>query len=180
MRGDISEDAAITLTLKEPTGSGNSVDAVRAKPDDIHNRADCAGPHQLPGPHYAAHSEVLGIVDRIDALRFRLHTAHFFELSQRGHARLVRHEILAGAHNLDAQGCSVSIYAGARHQGDIRIVEDASATIEADRLRIARGEIVLRREKACEGRARAKQRIHLAEDVIIAKIGANRHLISVE
>jgi len=38
--------------------------------------------------HDAAHSEVLGIVDRIDALRFRLHIAHFFELSQRGHAAL--------------------------------------------------------------------------------------------
>ena len=60
-----------------------------------------------------------------------------------------------------------AFYASARHQSDIRIVEDASATIEADRLRIARGEIVLRREKACEGRARAKQRIHLAEDVIM-------------
>jgi hypothetical protein len=28
----------------EPTGSGSSVDAVRAKLDGIHNRADCAGP----------------------------------------------------------------------------------------------------------------------------------------
>jgi hypothetical protein len=109
--------------------------------------------------------------------------AHFFELSQRGHAGLVRHEILAGAHNLDAQGCSVSIYASARHQSDIRIVEDASATIEADRLRIARGEIggeiVLRREKACEGRARANQRIHLAEDVIMVDADdgeADRHV----
>src|ERR1700730_12977921 len=109
--------------------------------------------------------------------------AHFFELSQRGHAGLVRHEILAGAHNLDAQGCSVSIYASARHQSDIRIVEDASATIEAERLRIARGEIggeiVLRREKACEGRARAKQRIHLAEDVIMVDADdgeADRHV----
>ena len=44
MRGDISEDAARTFTLEEPTGSGSSVDAVRAKPDGIHNRADCAGP----------------------------------------------------------------------------------------------------------------------------------------
>src|ERR1700726_815303 len=163
MRGDISEDAAITLALEEPTGSGSLVDAVRAQPDGINNRADCASPHQLPGSHDAAHSEVLGMVDRIDALRFRLHTARFIELSQRGHAGLVRHEILAGAHNLDGQGCSVSIYASARHQSDIRIVYDTSATIEADRLRIALGEvggeIVLRREKACEGRTRAKQRI---------------------
>jgi integrase len=63
--------------------------------------------------------------------------------------------------NLDAQACSIRIYASARHQGDTRIVEDASATIEAERLRIARGEIggqiVLRREKAYERRARAEQ-----------------------
>src|SRR5580692_12020292 len=31
MRSDISEDTAITLALEEPTGSGSSVDAVRAK-----------------------------------------------------------------------------------------------------------------------------------------------------
>ena len=156
---------------------------MRAQPDSIDTRADCAGLHKLPGFHDAAYSEVLRIVDRIDALRFRLHTAHFFELSQRGHAGLVRHEILAGAHNLDAQSCSVSIYAGARHQGDIRILEDASATIEAARLRIARGEIggeiVLRREKACERRARANERIHLAEDVIMIDADdgeADRHV----
>jgi hypothetical protein len=63
--------------------------------------------------------------------------------------------------NLDAQACSIRIYASARHQGDTRIVEDASATIEAERLRIARGEIggqiVLRREKAYERRARAER-----------------------
>ena len=111
------------------------------------------------------------------------HTAHFFELSQRGHARLVRHEILTRAHNLDGQACSIRIYASARHQGDIRIVEDANATIEAERLRIARGEIgceiVLRREKAYERRARAEQCIHLAEDVIMVDADdgeADRHV----
>ena len=160
-----------------------SIDAVRAKPDGIHNRADCAGLHQIPGFHDATHSEVLGIVDRIDTLCFRLHAAHFGELSQRGHARLVRQEILASAHNLDAQECPVSVDASARHQGDIRVVEDASDAIEADRLRIApreiAGEIVLRREKADQRRARGKERIHLAEDMIVVDADdgeADRHV----
>jgi hypothetical protein len=33
VRGDISEDAAITLALEEPTGSGSSVDAMWAQPN---------------------------------------------------------------------------------------------------------------------------------------------------
>jgi hypothetical protein len=45
MRGNISEDAAITLALEEPTGSRSLVDAVRAQPDGINNRADCTSPH---------------------------------------------------------------------------------------------------------------------------------------
>ena len=66
---------------------------------------------------------------------------------------------------------------------DIRIVGDTSAAIEAARLRIARGkiggEIVLLSEKAYERRARAKQCIHLAEDVIMVDADdgeADRHV----
>jgi hypothetical protein len=144
---------------------------MRTQPDGVHNLADCTGLHKLSGFNDAAHSEVLGVVDRINTPRFCLRAAHFFELSERGHARLVRHEILTGAHNFDAQGCSVSIYSGARHQSDSRVIKDASAIIETERLRIARresgGEIVFRRKKAGEARARAKQRIHLTKDVIM-------------
>src|SRR3984893_13171797 len=63
VRGDISEDAAITLALEEPTGSGSSVDAMWAQPNGIPNRANCAGLHERWRPAKPTRSNTIGAIE---------------------------------------------------------------------------------------------------------------------
>src|SRR6185436_17596052 len=93
-----------------------------------------------------------GEVDRPDARGLALHAAHALELVERRDARLVGHEILAGAHRLDREVGALVEHGRAGEETDRRIVEqrapvgDARHVREAldeslERLRIAVGPV---------------------------------------
>ena len=154
VRGDVAEDAAVALLLEEPGGPGLRVHPVRPEADGLDDLADGAGLHQLARLHRGPVLEPLAVDDRVDAARLRLHPPHLGQLLERRHAGLVDHEVLAVAHDLDAERRALVRDRGAGHELDRGVLEDLALAARELRLRKAlgegRGEVGLLREEGDE------------------------------
>ena len=115
VRGDVDEDAAVLRLVVEPRVAQRAVLAVRPEAHGLHDVADRAVAHEVQRARHRPYLEALGEVHRPDALRLLLHATHGIQLLERGDARLVGHEVLAGAHRLDRV---LRTIAGDRRAGD--------------------------------------------------------------
>ena len=103
VRADVADDAAVALAIEEPRRTRLRVHAMRPEPDGLDDAADRAGVDQLAGLDGRPVLVALAVEDRVDAPGLGLDAAHLGQLLERRHARLVGHEVLAVAHDLDAE-----------------------------------------------------------------------------
>lgn len=83
---------------------------------------------------------MLGITDRVDAPRFLLRLAHRRKLGERGHSGLVDHEILAVAHDRNAEPGALARDRGRDDDRDAVVLDDLARIIDALCLRVPLGE----------------------------------------
>ena len=100
---DVAQDAAMRVLLEEPGRADRAVQAVRRQIDGLHDAADLTGLDQPQRRGHRGHLEALREADREDAAGFRDDLLQFRQLRQRGHAGLVRHDILAVPHRRRGQ-----------------------------------------------------------------------------
>jgi hypothetical protein len=116
------------------------------------------------------------VEDRIDPFGLRLDFLHLGELFERGHARLVGHEVLAVLHHLDAERRAFVRDRRADHELNRLVFEDFALAAYELRFRKPlgerRGEIGLLRVERHQLAAAALDRFALAVDVPV--IESNR------
>jgi hypothetical protein len=145
------------------------MDAVGAQAHRLHHVADGAGLHQSARLHRGAVLEPLGIADGIDAPGLGLHPLHLGQLLERGDAWLVRHIVLAVAHDAHAERRALIRNDGGDDELNAAILQDAPLIAHAPRIGITlcerRGEIVFLRVERHKLAPAADDRVALPIDV---------------
>jgi hypothetical protein len=170
MRCDVGEDAAIFIALEKPLRPRRLVQAVRPEPGRMDDTADGAGLDQLAGLHSSAGLEMLGKAHRINQSGLGLNLAHRGKLLKRRDARLVGHEILAVAHDVDAERGALARNGGADDQLDRLVVQNFSPVADALGMRIffdkpvEQAAVRVKRDKLAAG---GQQAVDLPENVAV-------------
>ena len=173
VRGDVAQDAAVALLLEEPRRPRLGGHPVGTEADRLDDPADGARLDQLAGLDRRPVLEPLAVEDRIDALRLRLHAAHLCELLEGRHPRLVHHEVLAVAHDLEAERGPLVGDGSAHDELDLWIVQDLALAPGPLRPRVPLGErgrqVRLLGEEGDQLPAAANHRVDLAVDVAVVQ-----------
>jgi hypothetical protein len=127
--------------LEEPGRASGQVGAVRAHADGLHDCADHARFHQLPGADCGRVFQALAVANRKNAPGFGLNLARLVELLQCSKGRLIAHIILFVAHYFNAQGPAFIRNGSGYHHVNTAVLQDfLDAACEA-RLWVARGKL---------------------------------------
>ena len=132
MRTNVAKDSPVLLRVPEPIGTrhraaGSSTvldDLVRRNVDGLDHFSDRALPHQFPRVNSGLHLQQLAVKDGVNPLGLSDGPAHIRQLFQRGHAGLVREEILAALHGTHSYAGSFAGDLRGQHQLHRRVVED--------------------------------------------------------
>ncbi len=110
---------------------------------------------------------------RVDALRLRLHLPGLGQLLEGGHARLVGHEVLAVLHHPHPERAALVRDGCARHELDLRVLEDLALVGRTlglgEALRERGREVVLLGEERGELAPAALHRLDLRVDVAVVQ-----------